>query len=305
MTTLVRFDWAIKHLLRNKANFDVLEGFLSELLGNVIKIEQILELESNKDSANDKFNRVDLIAITSEQQRVLIEVQCNSEADYLSRMLYASSKAICQYLDAGDQYFKVPKVISVSIVFFNMGEGKDYLYRGTTSFKGRHYQDTLKLNEREHELYANLIPADRQTPEQIYPEYHIIKVPAFSERIRDKLDEWVYFLKNGKIEADFNARGIQSAAKKLDVLGLNAADRRAYEAYQDLLHSDTSFVAEQKLDIIMAKKEGLQEGKEIGQKENSMKIAAKMLLEGVPLEFIAKVTELSIEQIEKLQKKPS
>ncbi len=26
---LVRFDWAIKYILRNKANFDVLEAFLS------------------------------------------------------------------------------------------------------------------------------------------------------------------------------------------------------------------------------------------------------------------------------------
>ncbi len=30
---LVRFDWAMKYILRNKANFDVLEAFLTSLEG--------------------------------------------------------------------------------------------------------------------------------------------------------------------------------------------------------------------------------------------------------------------------------
>ncbi|MEM6829022.1 MAG: hypothetical protein AAF551_00810 [Bacteroidota bacterium] len=36
---LIRFDWAIKRILRDKENFDILEGFLSELLGQTIQIE--------------------------------------------------------------------------------------------------------------------------------------------------------------------------------------------------------------------------------------------------------------------------
>ena len=32
----IRFDWAIKRLLRQKANFDVLEGFLTVFLGERI-----------------------------------------------------------------------------------------------------------------------------------------------------------------------------------------------------------------------------------------------------------------------------
>lgn len=53
---LIRFDWAIKKLLRNKANFDILEGFLSELLGDNIKIRQILDSESNKETEDDTLN---------------------------------------------------------------------------------------------------------------------------------------------------------------------------------------------------------------------------------------------------------
>lgn len=47
---LIRFDWAFKKLLRNKANFVILEGFLSELLFDDIRIEKILESEGNQET---------------------------------------------------------------------------------------------------------------------------------------------------------------------------------------------------------------------------------------------------------------
>src|SRR5438105_295190 len=126
MTKLVRFDWAIKYLLRNKANFDILEGFLSELLKIDIKIESILESESNKNHNHDKFNRVDLLVQTNQGERIIIEVQCSSQWDYLSRILYGTSKVITEHLHEGEAYKDLCKVISVNIVFFNLGEGKDY-----------------------------------------------------------------------------------------------------------------------------------------------------------------------------------
>ena len=58
----IRFDWAAKKILRDKKNFDILEGFLSELLKEDIKIERLLESESNQEEDNEKYNRVDLYA---------------------------------------------------------------------------------------------------------------------------------------------------------------------------------------------------------------------------------------------------
>ena len=45
----IRFDWAIKRLLRQKANFDVLEGFLTVFLNEKVKIIEILESESRSE----------------------------------------------------------------------------------------------------------------------------------------------------------------------------------------------------------------------------------------------------------------
>ncbi|CAN5351214.1 Rpn family recombination-promoting nuclease/putative transposase [soil metagenome] len=287
MTKLVRFDWAIKFLLRNKANYDILEGFLSELLKTDIKIESILDSESNKTTADDKFNRVDLLVQAGKQEHIIIEVQCSSQWDYLSRILYGTSKTITEHLHEGESYHHVRKVISVSIVFFNLGEGKDYLYKGATEFRGMHYQDELKLGQEEMKIYGQ-----EQTPTAIFPEYYIIKVNQFNERIQDKFDEWVYFLKNDQIQPGFNARGIQSAAEKLDVLKLSAEKRRAYERYQETLHYDASMALPYEI--------GKAEGREEGTKQMQLQIAKKLLTEGMKATFITQITGLSVAEIETL-----
>lgn len=293
MSKLVRFDWAIKYLLKNKANFDILEGFLSELLKMQIKIVNILESESNKTHAKDKFNRVDLFAKTAQNQYIIIEVQCSSEWDYLSRILYGASKMVCEYLRSGDPYRHISKIISVSIVFFNLGEGKDYLYKGSTQFKGLHYNDTLSLNAEEQKMYGQTQLPLGSTPDSIFPEYFIIKVPAFNERVQDKFDEWIYFLKHEKIEKNFHAQGIQSAAKKLDLLYLSEEERRAYDYYEEGLHDEGSLVAQ--YNIVRA------EGHAEGCKEMQLKIAIALKNAGAPDTEIVSYTGLPLSEIKKLE----
>lgn len=206
-----------------------------------IKIETVLESESNKNHADDKFNRVDVLVKTAEGRHIIVEVQCSSQWDYLSRILYGASRIVCDHLREGDSYQKISKVISVSIVFFNLGAGKDYLYRGSTLFKGLHYNDTLELNRQEQEIYQTVYPPlERQTPESVFPEYYLIKVTQFREQVQDKIDEWIYFLKHGEIKQEFSAQGIQSAANKLDVLKLSEEERRIYEGYPEASHDEAS-----------------------------------------------------------------
>ena len=150
---LVRFDWAMKNILSNKANFDILEGFLSELLGEQITIDQLLESESNQETADDKFNRVDLLVHTAKDEKIIVEVQTASEWDFYHRILFGTSKVITEYIELGQPYSKIPKVISVSILHFNLGEGSDYMYKGVTEFTGMHSQDVLQLSSQSIKLY--------------------------------------------------------------------------------------------------------------------------------------------------------
>ena len=156
MKNLIRFDWAVKRLLRNKANFSILEGFLSELLGEDIKIDHILESEGNRQTSNDKTNRVDLLVQNARGELIIIEVQNNYKQDYLLRMLYGTSKIITDNMVKGSEYGNVKKVISVNIVYFDLGKGKDYVYHGTTNYLGIHENDVLKLSGDEESIYHTI-----------------------------------------------------------------------------------------------------------------------------------------------------
>ena len=146
---LIRFDWAMKKLLRDKANFDVLEGFLCALLDDEnIQILNILESETNQDDVEDKFNRVDLLIQDSEKRKIYIEIQNTRETDYLESLLFATSKIIVEHQNLGDNFKDISKVISVSILYFNLGIGNDYIYYGTTNFIGLNTGQELKVKKR-------------------------------------------------------------------------------------------------------------------------------------------------------------
>lgn len=283
---LVRFDWAMKRMLRHKANFDILEGFLSELLEEEIKIKQILDSESNKETEDDKFNRVDILVENSKNELVIIEVQNSKEYDYFHRMLFGTSKAITEHIKEGQPYAEVKKVISITIAYFDLGQGKDYVYHGTTVFRGIHKHDILMLADKQIELYK------RNNVHEIYPEYWVIKVGKFGNRVKDKLDEWIYFFKNAEIKTDFSAKGLKEASERLDEMKLNEKDAKEYKKYlknlRDVASEQHTKMADAQ-DLIIAEKKG-EANKEIeavlGFHEN-----------GVPVEIIAKSLKIPKEKV--------
>ena len=146
MGNYIRFDWAMKRLLRDKANFQVLEGLLTTLLNEKITIKNLLESESNQEEEFDKYNRVDMLAENSKGNLILIEVQNNNEFAYFQRMLFGTSKLVTEYINRGEGYDKVRKIYSINIVYFSLGHGKDIVYHGKTEFRGIHTNDILELS---------------------------------------------------------------------------------------------------------------------------------------------------------------
>ena len=292
---LISFDWALKKLLRSKANFEILEGFLSELLKDSIHILEILESESNKEDWQDKFNRVDLKVRNNSNEIIIIEVQYEREFDYLQRILYGASKAITEHLYKSDSYSKVVKVISVNILYFDLGQGEDYVYHGQTHFKGLHKQDVLQLSEEQQELYK------KDEVYKIFPEYYLIKVNNFDDIARDTLDQWIYFLKNEEIKENFNAQGIKKAKSELDILKLPDKERLAYERYQDDLHYQASMVESSytigvKKGIKKGVKQGVEQGIEQGEKKKAIEIA-KNLIDVLDIKTISMKTGLMEEEV--------
>jgi predicted transposase/invertase (TIGR01784 family) len=280
---LIRFDWAIKNKLRHKANFDILEGFLTELLGEEVKIKQVLDSESNKETEDDKFNRVDVLVEFADGELVIVEVQNSKEYDYFHRMLYGTSKVITEHIKEGQPYAEVKKVISVTIAYFDLGQGKDYVYHGTTVFKGIHKNDILTLADKQIELYK------KHNVQEIFPEYWVIKVGNFGNRVKDKLDEWIYFFKNAEIKNDFSAKGLKAAGEKLDEMQLNEKEAKDYKKYLKALRDIASDQHTKMADAQDLIKKGREEKEieaviglvEIGLAQEKIALALKLTVERV------------------------
>ena len=304
MNKYIRFDWAMKRLLRNKANHVVLEGFLSVLLEQDIKIHKFLESEGNQESANDKYNRVDIMCEDKDGRKMIIEVQNEREYGYFHRMLYGTSKAITEYMELGDGYEKVQKVYSISIVYFDLGQGMDYVYRGRTDFHGLHGGELLKLSPKQQEMFGG-----KQEPGDLMPEYYLLKVNNFNKVAKESLDQWISFLKTGDIPEEFDAQGLPEARERLRVDNLPDKERREYvrELERRMVENDvmnTYYIDGRDEGLKEGKEEGLREGKKEGLKEGKkkreMEIARNMKGKNYPIEDIIDMTGLTAEEIAKL-----
>ena len=275
----IRFDWAIKRLLRNKANFDVLEGFLSVLLKQDVKIVRFLESEGNQEAKEDKYNRVDILCEDSKGELIIVEVQNDRAYSYFHRMLYGTSKVITEYIELGQDYENVRKVYSINIVYFELGQGNDYVYHGKTEFRGIHNDDVLMLSKKQREMF------DREKAGDVFPEYYVLKVNDFDNVAKTPLDEWVSFLKTGNIDDHYTAKGLPEAREKLRVDRLPDEERRAYI---------------REMERRMVENDAMKSSHIDGVDEGVRKVAANMKQDGMPVDKIAHLTGLSVQEIEGL-----
>lgn len=281
---LIRFDWAVKKLLRNKANFGVLEGFLSELLFDDIRIERILESEGNQETEDDKFNRVDILTQNSKNELIIIEIQNTYEIDYFQRMAFGASKALTENFDLGQEYVEIKKIISINIVYFDLGQGQDYVYRGGTVFRGLHQHDTLTLSIKQQTAFS------KENVSDIFPEYYIIKVNKFNNIATDSLDEWIYFLKNSEVKDEFKAKGLKEAGEVLDIMRLNEEEQYSYNRYMEYLSYKASEMFSLK-----------SEAEDRVRKDEKIKLAENLILKNSDDQFISDVTGLTLEEIKEIR----
>ena len=263
----IRFDWAVKRMLRDKANFAVLEGLVTVLIGEKVTIVELLESEGNQETSTDKFNRVDIKAKNSHGEIIIVEVQLTRQLYFLQRMLYGVSKAITEHIEIGQMYDKVKKVYSINILYFDLGKGSDYLYHGRTVFTGVHTHDHLVVNTKEAEELRMRHPHD------IFPEYYIIRVNEFNSVATTPIEEWLDYLKNNRIKDDTSTPGLKEARQKLLYMTMNDKERRAYDA-----HMDDIMVQNDVLET--AKREGLAEGRAEGLAKGREEGLAKGLVKG-------------------------
>ena len=295
----IRFDWAAKYMLRNKVDFAIFEGLIFVLLGEGVTIEDIIDGEWNLCSVYGKYRRVVIKAYNSEGEKILIEIRQTFELDYLERLVYAKGIPNNNPPDRRNDYVEVKKVYSINILYFDLGEGADYLYHGQADFVGVHTGDTLRLTQ--HEQNDLKVVA----PEDVFPEYYIIRVNEFDQMAVTPLDEWLQYLKDEYIKPDTTVPGLKEARERLEYLRMSPDERRAYDNYLDTLVRDTDVLRTKLLEAEIAgmkrgMEKGMIEGMEKGRAEGHIETARKMKADAMPTELIAKYTGLSVEEIDAL-----
>lgn len=283
----IRFDWAAKRMLRDKANFGVFEGLITVLLNEPVHIIEILESESNQIKGDSTYGCVVLMAINDRNDKIIVELQTIRELHYLWNLVTNGYKPFPEHISLGDKYDNVKKVYSISILYFDLGQGADYLYHGQTSLIGVHTKDKLKINSRDKGIITI------KTPEEIFPEYFIIRVNEFNKVAKTPLEEWLDYLKSGHIKKDTTAPGLQEAREKLQYMKMSKAERKAYDR-----HIDNIMVQNDVLDT--AKMEGREEEREEGRKEATRATAKNLKAMGLDVDAISKATGLSKEEIAEL-----
>jgi len=283
--TLVSFDWASKKLLRQKANFSILEGFLSELLKDDIRIKNMLESEGNKENESDKHNQVDMLCENKKGELIIIEIQFYEESDYFQRILYGISKVITEYMTVGNPYDQVKKVYSINILYFDLGLGDDYLYKGIMNFNGINNGELLELGEFQKQKFG------KKYPSEIFPEIILIKVNNFNKLALEPLDEWIYFLKYTELPDSYSAKGLNNVDKQLKYDNMDTSAKLEFDQYiKDVRISK---------DVIET---AIQKGKNNGKIEEKIEVVLSCFDDKLPIPQIARIVRLTEVEIIKILK---
>lgn len=296
----IRFDWAMKRLLRDKSNYVVLEGFLSTLLEEDLRISRFLESESNQTDETDKFNRADILVEDSKGRLLVIKIQNYRELYYYHQMLYGASDILSRYTDEETDYNKICKIYSINIVYFSMIKSKDYAYHGEIIFRGLHDSDNfLKLSARQQEIFTGKDAGD------IFPEYYVLRVNDFDKVAKTPLDEWIKFLKTGEIDKEATAKGLPEARERLRIDTLPDAEKRAYYRDMEALRYQRSVIKTgwdegHTEGFKEGKAKGRAEGRAEGEKMKAKEVAKRMKEMGLSVKDIIQCTGLTHEEIEEL-----
>ena len=300
----IKTDYVFKRIFGREGNEQITKNFLSCILGE--KVSDI-ELEKNpileKDLMDDKVGILDIKAEINKNTNVDIEMQIIDKKNSAKRILFYCSKLFIKSLKSGKDYNSLKKTISILIADYELDELKEV----------RKY--ITKWNIREEDC-SKIILTDAM-------EIYIIEIEKFkkyqgTERYKE-LDSWIKFIENPEV-VDMSNKEIVMAKKVLDEISQDEHERYLAEMREKyILDQNATEAAGYDKGLKEGHKKGIEEGIKEGHKkgieegikqghekgveEGKKEIAKKMLEEKLDLGLIEKVTNISKEELKKMQEK--
>ena len=303
---LISFDYAIKYLLKSRENYDILEDFISKILSigqhNPIKISAILDPESTIESKIAKKSIADLIVKDTKGNQYIVEIARGYNPNFLHKSCFNTSRSIIDSINTSEDYRKIKKVFHITLIYDTLNDLAGSLYHGKTIFHDIDNDQSLDITLSESSLKSYKIF-------NIFPEYFIICIPNFQDKIHSELDEWLYVMKYEKIKQSFKSPLMSRVMDRLNVLKMDEDARMSYYKYkQEVITTQenlsTKFLQGKekglKQGMEKGKEEGLKQGKEEGKKEGLKQAAQNMLNLGLSTKQISQATGLSLKEIENI-----
>jgi len=276
-----KMDFVFKNIFGSEKHPNILISFLNATLKpkDLITEVEIKNTDLNKGYIEDKFSRLDVKATTSNDEIINIEIQLKNENNMVKRSLYYLSKMYEEQLNEKEDYSKLVRTVCINILNFK--------YLKTDNFHTGYRFKEIESNEELTDIM----------------EVHFIEIPKLQDSSdeKDMLVAWTEFLKDPESEKvrglELSIEEIRQAKDELIRMSNDSTQRELYDMRANSLRDKMSELnaAERK-----GIEKGREEGREEGRKEEKIKIARNMKLSGLDTNTIAKITNLSEDEIDKL-----
>ncbi|TAE04522.1 MAG: hypothetical protein EAZ97_00185, partial [Bacteroidetes bacterium] len=145
--------------------------------------------------------------------------------------------------------------------------------------------------------------------------YVYLEIPKFNkelEELENDFERWLYAFKNlHKLRDKPEELQFGIFKRLMELAEISCYNKKEQAVYQESLKEywdlksamDTYFKEGKEEGLQEGEQIGLQKGQQIGERKKAMKTAEKCLLKGMTVAETAELTELSVKEVQKLQRK--
>ncbi|MDR2645631.1 MAG: Rpn family recombination-promoting nuclease/putative transposase [Holosporaceae bacterium] len=272
-------DVMFKIILGAPKHTRLLIHFLNSAIKSETPIEsvEIINTELTPEYIGQKGSRLDIKAKTRSGELINVEMQCGTEKHMVARVLFYWSKMFAGQIEVSDEYYKLKRTVSISILDFRLFDDDRY-WRKNHITDDETKEKTTELLEMQFIELNKMRQVDKESPITFWIEF--FRNP-YSESVR-ALCDYVPEIRE--------AKDIFEKAKS------DPKARELIETREKALHDYAN-------DIANARNESKAEGIIEGELKKAGALALKMLKKGASIEDIADLTELPVEQIKSLRDK--
>ena len=277
-------DYVFKRIFGKGGNEKILKSLLEAILKISIQKIEIKNPEIPKESIEEKLSILDIKAEINENTIIDIELQVGNTTAIERRLVVYNAKLIAGEIKVSEKYQTAKDTIVICIINDNVVKRNAYLSLAMLKYEKTEEIRYVNMGyEKEEEYLTDMV------------KYYIIELPKFKTKkpkVADLLEKWLYVIGGDQKMMEECKKENGEMKEAIEQLEQMSADEYERELYEIRERSRLTYNTE----MYEARRKGLEEGEERSKKE----IAKKMKVEGIDIELIKKITNLTEEEIKAL-----